>query len=583
MRHHVSERLFARCFAHFCVLADLATKNRLDACGDSLEHVRRPNGDSSHDSEGSRCTVIRDVKTGGTHEESGALGRGKWVHASTIAVMSTNHNALNSMIRLGAPLAVLLRSHRCGRINRVVPIAHLMLVAILLLAGCQNRKVKVEITADGERASRSFATNASDRASLESATLAYGSEGEADAELGRKFTGTFAESELPSEIGNHGAIGRLDSSLGSSRLYYEQFADRRSEWSAMRDRVESGILWMKLFGRYIEITKLKEEPAKSKFSRWWNTEVIPLVSDLYLMYSGMQATIQAQRIGVMPRTSEDFSPRTPDEDFSLSVMEPALILLAERGWITADELAAGQMLAINGNVSKRERDWIGRVVATPAVKRIAAQFDPDGKGMALSEFPTLGIAFLLWTTLSREYRDIVLDSPAISDDTKAAIRKGVWNFKLPPPFGIRMMETPKVTDAEVLLHTGAAPFLTNGRWNAEAKQVEFKGGFYESKYRYTTYNPPYYAAWALPSQRQESVFGRVVLEGQALAEYCAWENALEDDLKARWIIALEELARTQNVASLLSITEQLGSSHPIPPPLAEWITTRAAKIEPSTN
>ena len=74
-----------------------------------------------------------------------------------------------------------------------------------------------------------------------------------------------------------------------------------------------------------------------------------------------------------------------------------------------------------------------------------------------------------------------------------------------------------------------------------------------------------------------------MLEGQALAEYCAWENALEDDLKARWIIALEELARTQNVASLLSITEQLGSSHPIPPPLAEWITTRAAKIEPSTN
>jgi len=459
-------------------------------------------------------------------------------------------------------------------------LAALIAVVSALAAGCQDRKVKVEISAAGDATGRVFITNQTDRASLDTAASIYGSKGEREAELGRKFAGTFSEGSLPSEIGNRGAIGRLDSSLGSSRAYYEQFADRRSEWESMRDRVDSGTLWLQLFGRFVERRKLKDDAARAEFSKWWNTEFTPLVADAYLMYSGMQAVAQAQRIGAMPRRAEDFGARTPDESFRISVFQPLAVLFAERGWLSPSEFAAVQTIGLDGNFSAKERAWASDKVFTPAVARIISRFDPSRKDMKLKDFVPLGLEFLLWLKISREYRDIVLDSPAIAPMVKESIRQGKWEFELPPPFGFRVMEKPKVTDAEVLLDTGARPFLTNGVWNESTKRVEFKGGFYEGKYRYTTYNPPYYAVWSLPSQRQESCFGSVVLEGESLAEYCAWEAALDDQLRERWIKGLDALAATKDAGPCFALMVELAKDHPVVLPLAKWLAERAGKPLP---
>ena len=450
----------------------------------------------------------------------------------------------------------------------------------LLAPGCQDRRVKVEISAAGDATGRVFLTNQTDRASLDAAESIYGSEGEHEQDFGRKFAGTFTEGALPSEIGNRGAIGRLDSSLGSARAYYEQFADRRSEWEAMRGRVDGGVLWLQLFGRFVERRKLKDDPARTEFHAWWNGEFTPLVADAYLMYSGMQAVAQAQRIGAMPRRAEDFGARTADESFRLSVFQPLAVLFAERGWLSPSEFAAIQAMGLDGNFSAKERAWASDKVFMPAISRIVVRFDPSKKDMKLKDFVPLGLEFLLWLKVSREYRDLVLDSPAIAPAVKESIRAGGWDFELPPPFGFRVIERPKVTDAEVLLETGAKPFLTNGVWNESTRRVEFKGGFYEGKYRYTTYNAPYYALWALPAQRQESCFGAVILEGEALAEYCAWEAALEDALRERWIKGLDALAATKDAGPCFALMVELAKEHPVVMPLAKWLAERAGKPLP---
>jgi hypothetical protein len=453
-------------------------------------------------------------------------------------------------------------------------------ICIAFLAGCQDRKVRVEISAAGDQTGRVFMTNQTDRESLAQAKTAYGTEGERDAELGRKFAGTFSEGALPSEIGNRGAIGRLDSSLGSARAYYEQFADQRSEWDAMRDRVDSGVLWMQLFGRFVERRKLKDDAARAEFRTWWNNEFTPLVADAYLMYSGMQAVVQAQRIGAMPRRAEDFGARTADEAFRITVFQPIAVLFAERGWLSAAEFAAIQTIGLDGNFSAKEREWASEKVFMPAISRIIVRFDPSRKDMKLKDFVPLGLEFLIWLKVSREYRDIVLDSPAIKPAVKESIRQGKWEFEFPTPFGFRVMEKPKVTGAEVVLDTGARPFLTNGVWNEASRRVEFKGGFYEGKYRYTTYNAPYYAVWALPSQRQESCFGAVILENESLAEYCSWEAALGDALRERWIKALDALAATKDAGPSYEMMVELAKDHPVVLPLAKWIAERAGKPLP---
>lgn len=473
------------------------------------------------------------------------------------------------------------RSQMLRSAARLLRMSLLGVAFVGALAGCQSRKVRVEISASGTGTSRIFSTNETDRKALDEMAAAYGATGESDATLGTRFTGTFAEDKLPSEMGNRGAIGRVDSALGSARSYYEQFAERREEWQAFRQRVEGGILWMRLFGRYIETRQLKDDARRAEFKQWWEKDMIPFVSDLYLMYSGMQAVSQAQRIGAMPRKPGDFSSRTEDESFRLQVFAPIAILMAERGFLTPDEVARVQLLAMNGNVSRRERDWAGERLFTPALGRIVQRFDPDRKDMKLTDFVPIVVNFVLWTKLSREYRDIVLESPAIDDATKAAIRRGKWDFELPPPFGFRTMSRPAVTAAEVFLDTGAKPYLTNGRWNDETKRVEFKGDFYEAKYRYAPYNAPYFALWSLPSQRQESVFGAVVLEGEPLAEYCAWESALEDAVRERWLKALEALAATKDPAEAYAVLEEQVVSHPAPAPLAAWIAAKAGKPVPT--
>lgn len=461
-------------------------------------------------------------------------------------------------------------------------VAALCLAALVgALPACQNRKVRVEIDAKGDAASRTFATNDTSSKTLGEIEAAYRTKAEADAALGARFTGTFAEDAMPSEIGNRGAIGRVDSALGSTRTYFEQFAERRGEWQAFRQRTEGGILWMRLFGRYIELREIKDDVRRAEFKAWWEGDMIPFASDLYIMYSGMQAVVQAQRIGAMPRKPADLSPRSDDEMFRLQVFQPLAIMLAERGFLTADELASVQMLALNGNVSKRERDWAGEKLFTPALQRIVQRFAPDRKDMKLADFVPIAVNFVLWTKLSREYRDIVLDSPAIDDATKEAIRRGKWDFELPPPFGFRTMTRPGVTDATVILDTGAKPFMTNGRWNDETKRVEFKGDFYESQYRYAPYNAPYYAMWSLPSQRQESVFGAVVLEGEPLSEYCAWENALEQPVRERWLAALDALAASKDPLPAYAILEETVVNHPAPQPLAEWISQKAERPVPT--
>lgn len=475
-------------------------------------------------------------------------------------------------------------SPRHGRRMPVALSAAFALATVVAATSCANRKVRVEIDATRDGATRTFETNATGR-ELAAAEAAYGAGSRRDSALGTAYEGVFAEDELPSEIGNRGAIGRVDSALGSARIYFEQFAEPRVEWRALGQRVEAGVLWMRLVGRFLESRRLPDPERRAEFSRWWNDEAIPLATDAYLMYTGMQAVVQAQRIGAMPRKPDDFSPRTTDEAFRLSVFEPLALLLAERGWLRPDELAAVQMAGIDGNASARERAWLGDRIFTPVLFRTLARFDPalapregetpEAMRDRLKSLAPIGLEFLLWTKVSRDYRDLVLDSPAIPNETKAAIRAGKWDFELPPPFGFRVLARPGVTDAEVVLATGAEPFFTNGAWNGESRRVEFKGGFYDAPYRYAQFNAPYYALWSLPSQRQESCFGAVVLEGQALAEYCVWEAALKDEERTGWLAALDLLADSGDAAPAAAFARERRKAHPLPVPLAEWLDAKA--------
>ena len=464
--------------------------------------------------------------------------------------------------------------------NQIVLTAALVMSAVLG-AGCQNKKVSVEITAGETGTTRTFATNEKDSEALARVSNAYGNDGQADAGLGRSFTGTFAENALPSEIGNRGALGTAKSSLGTTSVYLEQFAARRDEWAAFKNRVESGVLWTQILGKFLESRKITDDATRETFHQWWNAEIVPLAADLYLMYSGMQAVVQAQRIGAKPRKRDDLSPRTSDEAFRMEVFEPLALLLVERGWVNADELTLLHAATVDGSVSTREGKWISEHIIVPAGTRIARRFDPTLEEKSLEKLAPIGLEFLLWVKFSREYKDLVLASDAIPQATKNAIKAGVWDFELPPPFGFRIATKPKITEALVKLNTNVEPFFTNGRYDALAEQTIFDGDFYEAAFRYAPYNAPYYAMWSLPSQRQESLFGKVILEADALAAYCIWEIALDDETRTEWQAATEALATTSDATKAYDFLKKCMTQQPLPRPLAEWIANHANQPLPA--
>ena len=74
----------------------------------------------------------------------------------------------------------------------------------------------------------------------------------------------------------------------------------------------------------------------------------------------------------------------------------------------------------------------------------------------------------------------------------------------------------------VLLKLPQEPFQTNGAWNKETSSTEWSCG-----YRGSPLPTMCYAFWADPCREfQTKHFGRVVLDGYNLAEYCLWRASL---------------------------------------------------------
>ena len=77
------------------------------------------------------------------------------------------------------------------------------------------------------------------------------------------------------------------------------------------------------------------------------------------------------------------------------------------------------------------------------------------------------------------------------------------------------------------------------------------------------------------------MFGSVVIEGEALASYCGWEAALNDEQRVRWTAALDQVAATKDPASAFAMIEELVEFHPLPRELATWFANAVNKPLPA--
>lgn len=446
----------------------------------------------------------------------------------------------------------------------------LLVASILASSACSPRKVRVEVAAGDAGAVRTFATNRLDREEAARVESLYGSGSARSAGGETAFTASFDES-LPSEIGNRNGLSEIRSSLGVAKFYWESFDPAGDHWSDLEHRMASGELWARIFGRWAEM-RIEDDSRREEFKAALEREYLPLARDTMLMWSAMQAASQAQRVAARVRDAKDRAAISDDERFRRSVFLPLLLLLAERGFFTPEEIQRLILLSAKGNPSEAERRWSFAEVIAPAMQRQFRRFDPEA---AAPTFPSLlasGVSFYLFASNSSRIDDLMLASPVIPDADKERIRRGDRGVALPPVFGVRVGNREKPTETEVVLATGVEPYLTNGAWDAETGSVVFKGRIVEGRERITLYAATFQAAWAVPDEVfQRKCFGEVLLEGEALAAYCGWHQALPEKPRARWDAALEALAEAGDRRALREATASLKRNFGVPEAIRRWL------------
>ena len=96
------------------------------------------------------------------------------------------------------------------------------------------------------------------------------------------------------------------------------------------------------------------------------------------------------------------------------------------------------------------------------------------------------------------------------------------------------------------------PFLTNGSYDAEAKRVTWAHAIKPLKDKQLRPPAICFAVWAEPDAAfQKKHFGKVVLTGQSLADYCTWRASMAADEAAEWDALINGLKGGKGLAEKL--------------------------------
>ena len=440
------------------------------------------------------------------------------------------------------------------------------------LLGCSKREFRIKMQENADGPQRTFSDSAPSNTEIRRLEQAYGQDGERDESGELMFQAQF-DSDLPDELSGHNGWSRLNGALGSSTFWFEDPRPVRGVWADLVQRVESGILWL----RITKLWAIREfgEKNEQRIERFFEDKVIPGTVDAYLRFTGAGAVMSAQRGGFRVRDSDDGEPLDGDERFRLEVLLPILISISLDAPLESDELHLGFVLGLDGNSSRSERERAWRESGERIALRFVQQMDPERTELNWSQIRGWGFSLLLFAAQSPKYEQILLDSPAITESEKKTLRSGGVIFP-PSPFGVQILGGGIDSVATIELEPAAAPYLTNGSPTGSAslrtetsegeepaqQSLEFTLQFRDEGGPLFG-APPAYAFWSSPdSEVQSALFGQVSLEGADLAVVVGWENLLNEKDLGSWQTIIEEAGRTGFLAKHLRSLKKLDPAPP---------------------
>lgn len=341
----------------------------------------------------------------------------------------------------------------------------------------------------------------------------------------QELEGQFRD-RMPDDVGGHGTYTQWETSLGSASVYVERFRgndDVAAEWQrrqAAADRVAE-LLTDWLAG------ELQEDPRWPRLKAFLHDE---FRRDL------LNVSLYGWTAGL---TSPDDSRPDP--------LARAVQYLVERDYFAYADLPALQRAASDLSRQEPERMLV-HVRKMLSARMGAGSPEPDLKFLATAESLQASLRGFLETT--NEYRQREQAWAEERQRDPAAARPNALEILSDPLAALLPGLLGQGGDRlAIALNVPRPALLTNGLWSAEDARLRWS-----ARPLIDTRLPPVlaYAVWEKPdSAAQRARFGKVVLEGQRLAEYCLWFHGLSEAERQEWTAFLTTLQPGNELESKL--------------------------------
>ncbi|MEQ8784705.1 MAG: hypothetical protein RIC55_00325 [Pirellulaceae bacterium] len=407
--------------------------------------------------------------------------------------------------------------------------AAVLLLGALVLTGCQHTHYEVELVPEGDSVQRKITAwrerqedgrTIIDELPAEELTrlaTAYGEQPPPPASVKHTFGGRFS-GELPGDLGGKGWYVRWETPLGSTSAYSE--------------RVRGDI---DLAGDVADRQKAAEELA-DLIVGWAETEFEDVEN-----FAALRKFLDIQLRRDLQNLSLYWWTYTTAADGGKSGAEQAAVrmtqYLAERGYYqpsetphivrAVQEASQGKPYRVLHLVQQQLARRLGRESKEAIPEPLQFLADPEKAQTSIVRY--LESSPQYQATLEQWRRDAARDPesepPAPQDVlTETAARA----FPLTP----LLASNDELTIRLTLPH---APISANGQWSEEHHAVVWSRDIPNGSDQRHSRPTQFYAFWSEPrAAAQEAVFGRVVLDGKELGEYCLWYAGLSDDEAQQW-------------------------------------------------
>jgi hypothetical protein len=380
----------------------------------------------------------------------------------------------------------------------------ILLAAIIVCPGCVEYEYTIEMMPQGDAMKRtiSFSSNLSEQ-DKQSVTKFYPEQIDVNT-----FSGAF-KVELPNDVGGAGFYTHVVTAMGSASTYTERFRGN--------DDINRHIEDFQTFvDKYVNFTINWLEFELGKDPNFGNLREF-LDKDL---------RADAKNFGLYFWLGSVIEPYDSNavEEMKLRTIH----YLEERGYI-----APGQADILMKRSDRNGEEELCKLARDIVAREIGYCQNDDGSGKLafLDSAESIEKSVIRYIHSTQRFKQMWDEEKKSQDDANLAppdidIHKFIAeDFPFEFDWGLMPYKV------NVRLKCSQKPFETNGQWDEPNEMVHWSS-YLQGKDNLPTF---YYAEWSEPnSDFQSCHFGRVILDGKNLAEYCYWEKSIEEGQAQQW-------------------------------------------------